>query len=217
MNKVVEQTEIMGSDNPNLGIKGKRERNKAANRAAIMAAAMSCFTELGYESVTVRDIIRKTSLASGTFYNYFRDKDEIFRALLEEHMSAMTARTHEARQSAQNLEQFLKQSFLAAFTMIVEDPIFYKLVMRNEAVIREHYEDRILGVSMASLIEDVEDAQRRGIIPPESSGMDVEYLSAAFFGVAYEMGRVLSRKPQPDPEAAAQLACHFFLNGIGTI
>ena len=80
------------------------------------------------------------------------------RALLEEHMSAMTARTHEARQSAQNLEQFLKQSFLAAFTMIVEDPIFYKLVMRNEAVIREHYEDRILGVSMASLIEDVEDA-----------------------------------------------------------
>ena len=32
----------------------------------------------------VRDIIRRTDLAAGTFYNYFPDKESIFRALVEE-------------------------------------------------------------------------------------------------------------------------------------
>ena len=45
---------------------GKRERNKIANRAAILDAARDCFLENGYEGVTVRDVIRKTGLAAGT-------------------------------------------------------------------------------------------------------------------------------------------------------
>jgi len=51
---------------------GKREKTKAANRQAILAAARRVFAQLGYEAATVRDIIRGTALASGTFYNYFR-------------------------------------------------------------------------------------------------------------------------------------------------
>ena len=46
---------------------GKRERNKAANRTAILEAARRCFLELGYEAVTIRDVIRLSGLAAGTF------------------------------------------------------------------------------------------------------------------------------------------------------
>ena len=65
-------------------VAGRRERTKAANRAAILAAALDVFAEQGYEATGVRDIIRRTDLASGTFYNYFPDKEAIFRALVEE-------------------------------------------------------------------------------------------------------------------------------------
>ena len=61
--------------------RGKRERNKAQNRAAILDAARDVFTELGYDASTVRDVIRRTRLGSGTFYNYFPDKESVFRAL----------------------------------------------------------------------------------------------------------------------------------------
>jgi AcrR family transcriptional regulator len=57
---------------------GRRERTKAANRASILDAAREVFAEHGYEAASVRDIIRGTDLASGTFYNYFPDKDAIF-------------------------------------------------------------------------------------------------------------------------------------------
>src|SRR5687767_6908246 len=50
----------------------RRAQNKQANREAILAAAQRVFLERGFEAVTIRDVVRETPLASGTFYNYFR-------------------------------------------------------------------------------------------------------------------------------------------------
>jgi AcrR family transcriptional regulator len=63
---------------------GKRDRTKAQNRAAILGAAREVFAELGYDAAGVRDITRRTDLASGTFYNYFPDKEAVFREVLDE-------------------------------------------------------------------------------------------------------------------------------------
>src|SRR5256885_16136235 len=60
---------------------GRREQNKAENRTALLKAARAVFAEMGYGAASVRDIVRRTDLASGTFYNYFKDKDEIFEAV----------------------------------------------------------------------------------------------------------------------------------------
>ena len=63
---------------------GRREQNKAENRTALLKAARAVFAEMGYGAASVRDIVRRTDLASGTFYNYFKDKDEIFEAVVGE-------------------------------------------------------------------------------------------------------------------------------------
>ena len=63
---------------------GRRELNKAENRAALLKAARTVFADIGYGAAGVRDIVRRTDLASGTFYNYFKDKDEIFEAVVRE-------------------------------------------------------------------------------------------------------------------------------------
>jgi AcrR family transcriptional regulator len=65
---------------------GRREQSKAANRQAILDAARRVFAQLGYEAASVRDIIRGTELASGTFYNYFKSKEEAARAAREGHL-----------------------------------------------------------------------------------------------------------------------------------
>ena len=79
---------------------GKRERTKAANRQAILAAARRVFAQLGYEAATVRDIIRGTELASGTFYNYFRSKEEVFEALADDGARRFRPILRMARQNA---------------------------------------------------------------------------------------------------------------------
>ncbi|MBV9045210.1 MAG: helix-turn-helix transcriptional regulator, partial [Alphaproteobacteria bacterium] len=63
---------------------GKREQTKVQNREVILDAARKVFEELGFGATTVRDIIRATPLASGTFYNYFKSKEEVYQAMQEE-------------------------------------------------------------------------------------------------------------------------------------
>src|ERR1051325_10456523 len=60
------------------------EQSKAENPAALLKAARAVFAEMGYGAASVRDIVRRTDLASGTFYNYFKDKDRS-----EEHTSEL--------------------------------------------------------------------------------------------------------------------------------
>ena len=65
-------------------VAGRREELKAQNRGKLLAAARKVFAEKGLGAATARDIVRETDLASGTFYNYFEDKNDVFRALIAE-------------------------------------------------------------------------------------------------------------------------------------
>ena len=60
--------------------KSRRELTKAQNRETILTAAKSVFAQMGFAAASVRDIIRATPLASGTFYNYFKSKEEVYQA-----------------------------------------------------------------------------------------------------------------------------------------
>lgn len=189
---------------------GKRERNKQANRAAILAAARECFIEKTFDAITARDIVRRTHLAAGTFYNYFPDKESVYRALLDERMTTLTDRLSQIRQTADSPRGFIYGAYLAAFETIADDPLFYQGILRNVSVVRDLYEDSIMGVSVRALETDIRDAIERDLLPD----IDVEYLAAALFGVGFEMGRVLSRRRERDPKPAAELATNLFLVGI---
>lgn len=189
---------------------GKREQNKQANRAAILAAAQQLFLDRGYDAVTIRDVIGKTDLAAGTFYNYFRTKEALLRALVEEHIRALTSELQRVRRQARSLDEFVQGAYLAAFTAIAEDPVLYNLMMRNEAAVRSLYAESVMGISVRALREDIQDAIRRGIMP----ALDADYLASAFFGAGYELGRRLAESPKKNPAAAAAFATRLFLGGV---
>lgn len=190
--------------------RGKREQNKQANRTAILEAARAVFLELGYDAATVRDVVRRTELAAGTFYNYFRTKEELFRALIEDRITALTGELKRVRRQARSLDAFVQGAYLAAFTAIAQDPVLYSLMMRNEGAVRTLYKESVMSVSTQALREDIGDAIRRGIMPK----VDAEYLAAALFGAGYEMGRILAERDRKDPAAAATFATRLFLGGI---
>ena len=85
----------------------KRQQNKANNRSLIINAGIKVFLEKGISNATVRDIIRKTSLASGTFYNYFKSKEEVLIAALDESAIEIGQELRSQRKDAKNLEEFI--------------------------------------------------------------------------------------------------------------
>ena len=55
-----------------------------ARRAQLLAVALDLFAERGYHATSITHIIEKASVARGTFYQYFRSKQEIFDDLLDQ-------------------------------------------------------------------------------------------------------------------------------------
>lgn len=192
---------------------GKREQTKAHNRAAILAAAREVFAELGYDAAGVRDVIRRTELASGTFYNYFADKEAVFRAVVDESAQEVRRRLRDARSGAQTLEQFVGDAYRAWFEFLVEDELMFELMQRNAGPIRALFGDPILGSGVQELLEDITAAIDRGDLPPH----DADYMAGAMAGVALELGVRMAERSPADVEGAARFATELFLGGIARL
>jgi AcrR family transcriptional regulator len=189
---------------------GKRERTKAHNRAAIVVAAREVFAELGYDAAGVRDVIRRTDLAAGTFYNYFPDKESVFRAMLDESAQEIRRRLVEVRSGARTLEEFVGDAYRAWFEFVVEDRLLFELVTRNAATIRSMLGDPILGAGVQELLDDLRAAIERGDIPR----IDAEYMTGAMVGAAFELALRMTDRTPADVEGAARFATGLFLGGI---
>lgn len=189
---------------------GRRAQRKAENRAAILAAAREVFAELGYDAAGVRDIVRRTELASGTFYNYFADKEAVFRAVVDESAREVRRRLREVRASAPTLSAFVGDAYRAWFSFLVEDRLLFELMKRNAGPIRALFGDPILGAGVDELLSDLSEAIRRGDIPPH----DADYMAGSMAGVALELGVRMAEREPPDVDGAADFATQLFLGGI---
>jgi AcrR family transcriptional regulator len=194
-------------------VAGRRERTKAANRAAILAAAQRVFIDLGYGAASVRDIVRGTDLATGTFYNYFPDKESVLAALVDEIGVEARARVRAARMAATTLEDFVAGGFRAYFEFLVEDPETVALMRRNAGTIRTRFDEPALGAGIEELREDLETAVRAGRIPPH----DADLMAAAMVGAGVEVGLLMVERDPPDVERTVAFVTNVFLGAFERI
>ena len=188
---------------------GKRERTKAANRLAILAAARRVFAQLGYEAATVRDIIRGTELASGTFYNYFRSKEEVFEALADDGAARFRPILRAAREHATSFEDYLRSAFGAYFRFVVEENrIEGRPLDERQPHVRTDTPEMI--AIYEEVRQGLEAAIARGLAPK----VDADYLAFACIGMAQEVGRAMMRRRPVDAEAATEFAVALVLRGL---
>lgn len=191
---------------------GKRASTKAANRRAILQAGRRVFARIGFEATTVRDIIRETELASGTFYNYFKSKEEVFQAISEDSTHRFRSHLADVRARATGIEDYMEHAYRAYFSFIARE--------NEEAIACGAPHFALIGVrvdtpEMQAVAEEIRlDLEhilsRQGAVP----ALDTEYLTAAAIGIAREMGdRMLQRRPV-DMEGATQFACTLLLSGM---
>jgi AcrR family transcriptional regulator len=189
---------------------GKRERTKVQNRQTILQAARHVFAELGYGATTVRDIIRATPLASGTFYNYFKSKEEVFQAIQDESALRIRPRLHEERMKAETVEAFISGTFRTFFEFVVTDQKSFHAMRRNTDTLRVRMDTPEIIAGFEELREDLETAIGKGLFPP----VDSDYLMAAIVGVAFELAERMLGRQEPDPAVTAAFATALFLGGV---
>lgn len=190
---------------------GKREQTKLANRRAILDAAREVFAELGYESATVRDIIRRTGLASGTFYNYFRSLDEVFEALADDGAARFRPILRACWEASNTFEGYLRAAIQAYFDFMADE---HEAWHAHRPAGEKHPQMRVQTPEMERVFEEVRDAFLQAMEHDAAPRVDADYLAAACIAVARQVGdKMLERRPV-DTAAAADFAVRLIMGGV---
>jgi AcrR family transcriptional regulator len=88
------------------------KRSGTESRKKIINAAMDVFFRHGYAESNIRDIAKKAGISVGSIYLYFKNKEELYKAIISDkrrEMAAMTEKTVEQAKSAtETLSGFLR-------------------------------------------------------------------------------------------------------------
>lgn len=194
-----------------------REESRAAYREAIFAAAERAFGRLGFHDAKMADIAAEAGVAAGTVYNYFKNKDEVFTAILlrgQERIAALQAGHAEVDDPIERTRLRLRDTF----AYLEENGVLFGMFIRlggfadylQQRVVEdqcEHGYTHGVNLTQAVIREGVARGQLRGDIP-------VEDLTALLMGLCDATIFTWSRAGCPPGLAArADTIIELFLRG----
>ena len=162
---------------------------------------------------SVRDIVRRTDLASGTFYNYFKDKDEIFEAVVGELTGELLKRHSNGRAKAAHRRGVLPQPLRGLFRVHRRGCRAAGAGRKNFTAIRTLLDKPDVRALALALNDDIRAAIAAGVLP----NVDVSYLAAAMAGVAFEISIVMVARDPVDPAGAAEFATRLMMGGLDRV
>lgn len=89
-------------------------------RDAVIETALQLFMEKGYENVSVDDIISATNTSKGTFYHYFKGKDEILNEMSVRQSVIVKEWIHQPTSKVQSLETHVNRLFIDLGSNVAE-------------------------------------------------------------------------------------------------
>lgn len=136
-----------------------------ATRRKLLAAAEGEFGVKGFHLASVSSITTRAGVGQGTFYLYFRTKEEVFVTLVREIGRTLRREMRESIADATDRLDAERRAMNAFFAYACAHPGLYRIVQESqfvdEAVFREYYERIASGYTA-----DLDSAAQRGEIAP---------------------------------------------------
>ncbi|SUZ54432.1 uncharacterized protein METZ01_LOCUS7286 [marine metagenome] len=151
-------------------------------------------------------------MASGTFYNYFKNKEEVLIAAIDDAAYDLAKILEKGRKKANNLEEFIEFQVDPFFEMVSKLPELFLLLSTNlEVVDRFTIQTPQMTLAIEDLKKDLELAIKNKIIPD----VDIDYFSAVFSsvveGVAIEY---VTNNKKTDLELAKDFCVNFLVKSL---
>jgi len=86
----------------------RKEKERLFKRAEIMDAAVSIFAKKGYRDTTLEEIAITSEFGKGTIYNYFKSKEDIYSAIIDDVSANLYEIIQQADSETKNSKEFFK-------------------------------------------------------------------------------------------------------------
>lgn len=193
----------------------KMAQRKALRRRQILDAAIRLFGQNGYHRTTVPMIVQSASSSTGSFYNYFENKQDVFVAVIEAVGEALSQRLNEAIGQHTSTERQLQAAVKELFLYLAQNPHAARILVTESAS---------LGGRIGAARQEILDSHVRSVTKALSalvggpSGKQLEVAAWCWVGAVHEAAtRWLAASERKRPSAAdmAQFLAQFNLRAVG--
>ncbi len=157
--------------------------DKQEAREEIMKAALKLFAEKGYFNTSIADIRRQADVSTGTIYHYFKNKECIAEALLQDVFQSLSDSIAEIKIKTHHTFERL-QAIVELFFALAEDA---PEVMRF--LVSLHHHEFLLGkpLNLSTPFQQLTQIMEEGIAAGELRRMDPIVANACFYGTVVQM------------------------------
>ena len=191
---------------------GTRETNKTKNRQAIIEAGIRIFIDKGVSETTVRDIIRSTGLASGTFYNYFNSKEEVLVAIFDDFAKEIGKSVRDENVQPESFEEFLRIKLTRFFKFVSSKPEIFMIMSNNHNLVNNfsiNTPQIILEIDY--LKEEINDYIKKGVFP----NFDVDLFALVVRPITDSLAQEMMSQKKIDINKYTEKCINFLTKGLG--
>lgn len=168
------------------------EKKRQYARDMIIEAAEDLFSRHGYHNTQVLDIVKAVGMSAGTFYNYFRDKRDLFEQITRRNFEDFRERIRKLREPVNIWDRVdrlakLDETFSAYFDYIDGHRQQFLILLRGSFGVDEELDGNVwrhYSNIAQDLADDVQTWLDIGII----EGVNPHTLAYAVVGMAMHLG-----------------------------
>lgn len=114
--------------------RGRVARRREKNREALLRAAGVVMSERGVDGATMLEIAERADVGAGTVYNYFKSKEELAIAVLEEMMHSLALRIEQTTKGFTDPAQVYAYGVRTVLETATADVRWKQLLSRSEVI-----------------------------------------------------------------------------------
>jgi AcrR family transcriptional regulator len=159
------------------------EDRKGARQRLLLDSATRLFGQHGYHATSVPMIVAAAGISTGSFYMYFKNKEDVFNAALEELGKTITALMDQVEESQPDILKQFSESMEALFLYLAENPEQARILIVESSGLSPRLEKTRRNI----LRQQANDAQRTLESAPDVFEVENPTIAAqCVVGAAYE-------------------------------
>jgi AcrR family transcriptional regulator len=200
-----------------MSTRHSRQESQVLTRRRLIKAAAAVFARRGYRAATVAQIADEAGFTIGAVYSNFSGKEDLFLAVVDEHLGSQLVEAARTLREASTLEDASRQLGAGAMAYLEENPDWFPLFVEAWSFAlrdpdfcprftqRQESSHRVLAESLRQRLE--QEGVSTKALPVENVALAVK---ALYHGVALER----ATNPGSVPDDALESAVTLLFRGL---
>ena len=183
-------------------------RKGMATRAAILDAAHQVFKDSGYYGSSISEITRRCGISMGNFYQYFKNKEQVFLELSDLILSRFMARAESLSSPQSSSEKRLEEAVRLLYEHTRENFAFHRILGESELT------DRVTIAYYEAIARHYRDFFRREAQGGNLRPLDPNMIAYGLIGICYFHSLDWGGKDRTPPREAVRQMTDLILHGV---